>query len=129
MKKITAICFLFIYLFYTTGFQELLKIATLIEHFHETQQNERNITFSQFLLMHYITDDHNDRDNDRDRQLPFKSTDTYTSGISTFCITNQGIQPFAARSFQICEPVKIIAKDLFIHTDFNAIVWHPPKVS
>lgn len=121
--------FLSIYLLYTTGFDELLKINTLFEHFYETRQNDQTITFAQFLLMHYVTDDHNDRDNDRDRQLPFKSTDTHTSGNSIFYISNPGIQSLTAMSFTLCEPVKIIAGDLFIKTEFNYFVWHPPRYS
>lgn len=129
MKKITAILFLSIYLFNSMGLSELLKITTLIEHFHETQENESTVTFSQFLLMHYITDDHNTRDDDRDGQLPFKSADTHTSGNCNFYISNPHIQTLVARSFTVCKPVKIIAKDLIIHTDFNALVWHPPKIA
>jgi len=127
VKKPTAILFLSIYLFYATGFSELLKIHTLIDHFHETQQNDSGVTFSKFLLMHYITDDHNDRDDERDRQLPFRSSDTHTSGNSTFYFSSQNTQTLTARSFTIPKPAKLIVKDLFIHTDFNSIVWHPPK--
>jgi hypothetical protein len=112
---------------YTTAFNEILKINTLIEHFYETQKNDSTLTFYHFLVMHYVTDDLNDKDNDRDQQLPFKSADTHTSGNSIFYISNQNIQPMAARLFRVCEPVKIIAKDLFIDTDFDSIVWHPPK--
>ena len=48
----------------------------LIQHFYETQKNDNNITFFHFLVMHYITDDLNDKDNNRDQQLPFKSNET-----------------------------------------------------
>ena len=129
MKKPTAILFLSIYLFYATGFSELLKLNTLIDHFYETQQNDGTITFSQFLLMHYITDDHNDGDDERDRQLPFSSDDTHTSASTTFYFSNQNTQTLIARSFTMRKPAKMIVKDLFIETGFNAIVWHPPKVS
>jgi len=129
VKKITAILFLTMYLFYATGFSELLKLNTLIDHFHETKQNDSAITFSQFLLMHYITDDHNDRDDERDRQLPFRSTDTHTSGNSTFYFSSHNIQISSVRTFTVRKPAKMMVKDLLIETGFNAIVWHPPKVS
>jgi hypothetical protein len=127
VKKITAILFLSIYLFYTTGLHELLKINVLIEHFHETQKNDRALTFYHFLVMHYITDDLNDKDNDRDKQLPFKSTETFISNSTVLYTPDLSIQPLTAQYFTINKTVKLIVRDLFIVTDFNSPVWHPPK--
>ncbi|MBK8787872.1 MAG: hypothetical protein IPN43_15590 [Chitinophagaceae bacterium] len=127
MKKITAILFLSVYLLYTTGFHELLKINALVRHFHETQKNDSTVTFYHFLVMHYVTDDLNDTDNDRDKQLPFKSVNSFISNTSVFYIPDFNIQPQVVKSASSGTPVKFIVKDLFIDTDFYSIVWHPPK--
>lgn len=125
----TAILFLFIYLFYTTGFSELLKLNALVQHFYETQKNDKAVTFYHFLVMHYITDDLNDKDNDKDKQLPFKATETVIANSTVLYTQYLNMQPLAAQSFTVNKHVKLIVKDLFIDTDFNSIVWHPPKYS
>ncbi|MDA6070253.1 hypothetical protein NJT12_11550 [Flavobacterium sp. AC] len=43
----------------------------LIEHYNEHQQRQ-NVSFIDFLEMHYWGEDLNDNDTDRDMQLPFK---------------------------------------------------------
>ena len=129
MKKITAILFLFIYLFYTTGFGELVKVNVLFEHFYETKKNDRAVSFYYFLVMHYITNDLNDKDNERDKQLPFKSTETFVSNSTILYTPNLNIQPLSFRKFTINRAVKIIANDALVVKEFNSIVWHPPKYS
>lgn len=53
---------------------ELVKIPALLEHYaqHKSQQNE--LSFNDFLFMHYIGDDSNSQDNNSDAELPFKGT-------------------------------------------------------
>ena len=79
--------------------------------------------------MHYITDDLNSSDNERDSQMPFKSIETYISNSTFVCIPNLSLQQPAPRAFIISKTDRIITKDLVFDTDFNFIVWHPPKYS
>lgn len=124
----TSILFLFIYLFYTTGFHELLKANVLIEHFHESQINDAHLTFYYFLVMHYLTDDLNDKDNDRDKQLPFKSPETCLSNSSSLYTTPQFIQSSVSfESVTVNMADLFLAKDCFVVKDFKPLVWHPPK--
>lgn len=51
----------------------------LVEHYVEHQQRNSNLTFSDFLAMHYLDNDINDNDEERDRQLPFKNIDHHVS--------------------------------------------------
>lgn len=125
----TAILFLFIYLFSATGINELFKINILVQHFYETQKNDKTVTFLHFLTMHYITDDLNDKDNDRDKQLPFKSTETYLSNASLTCVPSKYISPLAPPSFVVYKKDFPPAKESFIFTNYPILVWHPPKYS
>lgn len=77
--------------------------------------------------MHYLTDDLNDEDNDRDMQLPFKSLTTNIFSTSIFCIPNLGSALFVTRVFTDREMYKKIAKNLLVIADFNYTIWHPPK--
>ncbi|GAO45496.1 hypothetical protein FPE01S_05_01910 [Flavihumibacter petaseus NBRC 106054] len=50
-----------------------MKLQVLVAHFMEHQQLDRQLGFIDFLSMHYWGTDLNDHDEERDRQLPFKS--------------------------------------------------------
>jgi hypothetical protein len=129
VKKITAIFFLSLYLFSATGVRELLKINVLVQHFYETKKKDNTITFFNFLVMHYITGDLNDKDNSRDNQLPFKSTETCLLNASLTYIPGQYISPLALPSFAINKRDFSRVKELFIFTKCPILVWHPPKYS
>ena len=128
MKKHFAIFLLSIYLFSATDVKELLKINVVISHYGEHQKKDMSITFFRFLLMHYVTDDNNSKDNDRDRQLPFKSAGTLAANNSTVSVTS----PIASVVFQSDASIDnnfLIVDDFFIITSYHAIVWHPPQFS
>jgi hypothetical protein len=126
LKKITAILFLSFYLFSATGLNELFRINILVQHFYETQKNDSRVTFLSFLVMHYITDDLNDKDKDRDKQLPFKSTETRLSNSSLIYIPGKQVL-FAFQYFAVNKRKFLSAKDSFIITQSQSPVWHPPK--
>ena len=80
--------------------------------------------------MHYLTDDLNDKDNDRDMQLPFKSGGTARAFNNTpvylSCqYTSSVLQPFAIDK----RGLYLSVKDMFIITDYQSLVWHPPNLS
>jgi hypothetical protein len=60
---------------------ELGKIPALMDHFQEHKAQRSQLSFDEFLFMHYVGDDANDQDNNSDEQLPFKNTNDY-SGVS-----------------------------------------------
>jgi hypothetical protein len=127
VKKATTILFLSLYLTYTTGCPELFKINALVAHFYETQKSESAISFSKFLVMHYITDDLNNKDNDGDSQLPFKSAQTGISNSVVLYISNANQPQLATQSVYIRKSGKLIAKYPFSDSDFICMIWHPPK--
>lgn len=60
-------------LFVTNGaVLELIKIPTLVKHFEQHKAQNNSIDFSDFLVMHYLGSDNNDKDNAQDEELPFK---------------------------------------------------------
>ncbi len=56
----------------TSPLYQVLKVPSLIRHFTEHQALNHNISFVDFLAMHYWGDDLNDNDDEKDMQLPFK---------------------------------------------------------
>jgi hypothetical protein len=130
VKKITTIFFLFVYLLNAIELGELFKINTLVQHFYETNNTGKHVDFMSFLVMHYVTDDLNDKDNDRDKQLPFKSPETFFSNSTSLYTPLQFFQSsLVNQSITINKSDLFVAKDCYVIKDFKMVVWHPPKNS
>ena len=128
MKKISAIFLLSIYLVSATQVAELLKVNVLIAHFHETEQKDGPLSFLQFLVMHYVTDDGTTKDDERDSQLPFKSHSSLAAGNTASFILNRVIEisitPVGADKRHFYN-----YPDPLINSNFCDQVWNPPRLS
>ncbi len=69
MMRLAAIGLFLIYLVSFTEFKELLRLPLLVEHYGEHRAKAGELSFFEFLVMHYETDVAYD---DRDNRLPFK---------------------------------------------------------
>ena len=125
MKKSILILVLSGYLFSFTELRELFKLPILIQHFTEHQSSDKDISFSDFMWMHYLAHQDDDGDDAKDRSLPFKSC--HNSHITTFALTNIN------HDVQI-KPLEIIIhkyyyshQELFL-TNFHPTIWQPPKL-
>jgi hypothetical protein len=70
----------------TTELHQLWKLPLLARHYREHCKKEPTLNFFAFLKLHYSNQTgHNDNDESRDRELPFKSTGTLAhTDISDF---------------------------------------------
>lgn len=126
MKKHLGIIILISYLCSYTELKELLKLPLLFTHFTEHSSHDHNLSFTDFISMHYHQEHDNDGDDAADRSLPFKSHDScvhsssfnlYTQAASLF------IKPFETELAQ----VQTQEKDFF-YPSFSANIWQPPKL-
>ena len=69
MSRILAVAFLVLYINSNTEFHEMLRLPILLEHYSQHKLRVSDISFWEFLVMHYKTDVSHDSD---DNQLPFK---------------------------------------------------------
>jgi hypothetical protein len=69
VNRLLAISFLVLYINSNTEFHEMMRLPILFEHFSEHKQKVSDISFWEFLVMHYKSDVTHDSD---DNQLPFK---------------------------------------------------------
>jgi len=69
LRKLLTISLLTLYLNSYTEVHELFRLPILLEHFSEHKQLVSDLTFWDFLVMHYKTDVNHDSTDD---QLPFK---------------------------------------------------------
>ena len=128
VKRICTIFFLTIYLFSATDSKEFFKLNVVIEHLHEHQRDDKSVSLLSFLIMHYVTDDSNQKDDDRDRSLPFKSADSHVATNSFVSIPFNFIQ-CNFHFFIVNENDFLIVKTFFVLMDFYASIWHPPQLS
>jgi hypothetical protein len=73
VNKKAAYIFLAIYLLGATELSQLLKIPLLIEHYTEHKLDNGNLSLLSFMYMHYVGDDGDTTDEQKDQNLPFKS--------------------------------------------------------
>ena len=128
MKKFSAIFILSIYLLSATPLSELLKVNVLVQHFQETRMKKGSVAFFDFLVMHYITDDGNNLDDDRDSELPFKSN----SSLVAYNFSNFIINSYAEILIAPTRTDKINFHnytDPFTSSSFSKLFWNPPKIS
>jgi hypothetical protein len=71
MQKNLALILILIYFITNTEFVQIFKLPILISHYYQHQRQDRSISFTDFLAMHYGGDDGTSADDDTDRQLPF----------------------------------------------------------
>jgi len=127
LKKYVSIFLLVIFLFSASDVKELLKVNVLVEHFWETKKDDSSISFLHFLVMHYITDDSNSKDDGRDMQLPFKSPYSFSAHSSNTFIPTQPIEQLQATCLAECR-ILFPSQDLIVQ-GYNSSVWRPPQAS
>lgn len=126
MKKVTAILLFAIYCLTATELGQLLKLPKLIEHFAEHTQEDADVTFADFLAMHYNPDAPKDDDHEKDKQLPFKehNTSAGTNWIMFTSVSSSVI--FTPTNAKVAEHFILYSED-FISSSLSALVWQPPK--
>jgi hypothetical protein len=126
LKKASAILFLTIYLFSTTEAHQLLKLPIIFQHFQEHQNESKNITFLQFLDMHYMHGSPKYADYERDMQLPFKTSgDCISSIVPAFVPVT--VQLTVTRPIEILEKKIFNPRNQIFHSPYLSNIWQPPK--
>jgi hypothetical protein len=126
LKKFTAILLLTAYLFSTTELHQLLKLPVVFEHFAEHQKKNKNISFLQFLDMHYMHGSPKDKDYTEDMKLPFKTADNCVSTVSPVVIPRL-VHVFESHVVHIPENKIPVPQDELIPSSYLSRVWQPPK--
>ena len=121
MKRAVSILLLFSYLTSFTEFSEVLRLPLLIEHYAEHKSQVADISFTEFLAMHYETDVAHD---DKGHELPFKD-----------CSHSMCCQPVVLPVQRIFLNV-VLLKTHQVHTSFYLLhepellpgdIFQPPK--
>ncbi len=101
-------------------------MPVLVQHFIEHREVNNDITFWQFLNMHYLKDDVNNADHDKDMQLPFKAHDNCVASISSVYLPTQKI--CITKPVQVVENKHFKTPEPFLLSTFLSNIWQPPRI-
>lgn len=107
-----------------TELHQLLKLPILVEHFQEHRLLNKEITLVHFLKEHYICHTEIDNDDQRDMQLPFKTTD-FVTAITVACE-----EPVV---FDLDQDIDFIEREFNVHPQYLPAtgtlesIFQPPR--
>lgn len=125
LKQLTAILLLWVFVFSSTEFGQLLKLPVLISHYTEHRHQNTQLTFGEFLFMHYAQGNIFDSDFGTDMKLPFKTSGNAlhnAPATDIICLAIQLKTPFFAG--QVSHAIRNDSNHL---PPCQASVWQPPK--
>lgn len=105
-------------------FQELVKLPVLFQHYSEHKQLDEQIGMLDYLAMHYLGKDHNDNDQKRDADLPFKSIKLQHSITFTYLLP-QVSEHLTSDSSIFIEKISDRLKNLISDPHFQTL-FKPP---
>lgn len=125
MRKVTAILLVFFMFGNALPLPELVKLPFLIHHYNEHKALHPSDSVFTFLYKHYILNQKPESQDDKnsDRQMPFKSAQTFHHYFCPFAFENkpEKVANNPVRRFYL--PVKEMKT-----TNGFFSFWQPPKV-
>lgn len=97
VKRFVLYILLIVEVLDVTALSEVFKIPILYQHFVEHKTLNQQLTFVDFMSMHYWGEDIKDDDDERDMQLPFKKIDLnllhflFIPTLKTFACSNKDV--------------------------------------
>ncbi len=123
MKKITLVILSLLFLISSTELHELIRLPFLVAHYKQHRVHDRDLSFIDFLKLHYSGDHPADQDDNDDNELPFKSKDSFTH-IDT-PVPLRRVAEEKQYSSYVNKPVIYFAEDLPAARLFS--IFHPPR--
>lgn len=113
-----------VYLLSQTEFHQLVKLPLLLEHYMEHRAESPELSFLDFLDMHYLQGSPIDKDFAKDQRLPFKSADCSTVVTPAVLPTTEITLPawiyFSDRIQEALQTEPLLSR---AHTE----IWQPPR--
>lgn len=123
MSKQIVYIFIFLIASNSSFVQQFYKLPILIQHYDEHKQL-MDLSFIDFLSMHYWGEDLKDNDGDRDMQLPFKTISS-TSFHFVFILDDKDLLPVLFNPELPQSKIPTYRSDLF--SDPNLLsLFRPP---
>lgn len=122
MKRKLVIVLLSLYVLASTECHQVLRLPLLVKHYSEHHQKADNLTFWEFLVLHYKTDVAHD---DQDMRLPFKDCH-HSLASSSMAVPSQR---FMLTPLSPALVEKILSfNHPQVHSSFPGEVFQPPRI-
>jgi hypothetical protein len=125
VKKRAAYIFLAIYLLGATELNQLLKMPLLIEHYMEHKLDNGSLSLLSFIYMHYVGDDGDATDEQKDQNLPFKSAHFQLQNTVVFLVFKYELPKIFANIHRSVWPV---TQSNSLSTIARGSLFRPPRV-
>jgi len=125
LKKQIIFFILSVYVISGTALREITKLPVLFQHFYEHKVIDCKITFTEYLCDHYNSIPHSDNDEERDNQLPFKTSDLNVLKMPAIPEEESGYLQRPVRT--IVADDTFLYKENFISAPDCGQVWQPPR--
>jgi hypothetical protein len=129
LKKTATIFFLAVYLLSATEIHQLFKLPVMFEHYKEHQQLNTDLGFIKYVYTHYMNNnlmDGDANDDDRDMELPFKTSGACISSAPVFIMQDIPVELNVPQEYAISKNY-VTEKDFFLPTGFLSSIFQPPK--
>jgi hypothetical protein len=129
LKKTVTIFFLAVYLLSATEIHQLLKLPVMFEHYKEHRQLNTDLGFITYVYTHYMNSnlmDGDANDDDRDMELPFKTSGACVSSAPVFIMQDTPAELVIPQQFAISKDY-VTEKDFLLPTGFLSTIFQPPK--
>jgi hypothetical protein len=124
-KKFIAILFSILILNASTEIHQLWKLPLLIQHYLNHRNEDASLSFISFLKIHYTDRHHpNDKDDQNDNELPFKSIGTI-SHLDTPLIDRKAANE--ENNYLPAKPSSYYLDRIPDHRSFS--IFHPPRIA
>ncbi len=127
MKRLVVLFMLSTFLLSTTEFSHVLKIPLLFTHFNSHKELDKDLTFSGFLALHYLTERASIPHDDQDMKLPFKMHDSCSFQLQILYMPVSAPYLSIKKIYQIRKKHSVYLNDLSITSSYLASIWQPPK--
>jgi hypothetical protein len=123
LKRSVAIFLLVIYVGASTEIHELANVPSLFLHYQEHKGLDTDITFAEFLELHYIGN-HNDQTHHHER-LPFKQEHSEAVHMTVALVTEVTIAQLTFHTQ--ANKVTVIYVSQFHPSSISGGIWQPPR--
>ncbi|MFM2201935.1 MAG: hypothetical protein RL040_1135 [Bacteroidota bacterium] len=126
MRKITLLILTLAYLSSVTEVHEFFKVANLFAHYMEHREQDRTLSFSDFLSLHYGNNSAHGNSSEHDDQLPFKSHHVSVAWFNLMA----PIPSFTIKQeFTVCDEAfnPEAYYRCFAASEHESAIWQPPK--
>jgi len=126
MRRANAISLLLLCFFLVDAeLREIVRLPILFEHFTEHKLQNKDVSFLDFIVLHYFSSDVKDADYERDQQLPFRGVQGEELSAPVALPVGSFEGPLPRIADAILKVEMYVSR--FHPSLFQFTIWQPPR--